>query len=150
KRLGLLHELVPKAASIAVLVNPANAAPAERTLKEVQAAAPVLGLQIHVFNASTSNEIDVAFADMVREGCEALLVGGDALFNGRRVQLAIMAARERLPASFTVREFVEVGGLMSYGTNLADSFRQVGTYTGSIINGAKPAAGQPLLQVCLE
>jgi ABC transporter substrate binding protein len=145
KRLGLLHELVPKAARIAVLVNPANAASAERTLKEVQAAAPVLGLQIHVFNAGTSNEIDVAFAGMVRERCEALLIGGDALFNGRRVQLAIMAARDRLPTSFTVREFVEAGGLMSYGTNLADSFRQVGTYTGSIINGAKPAE-LPVLQ----
>ena len=145
KRLGLLHELVPKAARIAVLVNPANAASAERTLKEVQAAAPVLGLQIHVFNAGTSNEIDVAFAGMVRERCEALFVGGDALFTGRRVQLAIMAARDRLPTSFTVREFVEVGGLMSYGTNLADSFRQVGTYTGSIINGAKPAE-LPVLQ----
>jgi putative ABC transport system substrate-binding protein len=145
KRLGLLHELVPKAARIAVLVNPANPASAERTLKEVQAAAPVLGLQIHVFNASTSNEIDVAFAGMVRERCEALLVGGDALFNGRRVQFAIMAARDRLPTSFTVREFVEAGGLMSYGTNLADTFGQVGTYTGSIINGAKPAE-LPVLQ----
>src|SRR6516162_2901064 len=144
-QLGLVHELVPKAARIAVLVNPTNPASAERTLKEVQAAAPVLGLQIHVFNASTSNEIDVAFAGMVRERCEALLVGGDALFNGRRVQLAIMAARDRLPTSFTVREFVEAGGLMSYGTNLADTFRQVGTYTGSIINGAKPAE-LPVLQ----
>ena len=145
KRLGLLHELVPKAARIAVLVNPTNPASAERTLKEVQAAAPVLGLQIHVFNASTSNEIDVAFAGMVRERCEALLVGGDAFFNGRRVQLAIMAARDRLPTSFTVREFVEAGGLMSYGTNLADTFRQVGTYTGRILNGAKPAE-LPVLQ----
>ena len=138
KRLGLLHELVPSA-RIAVLVNPANAASAERTLKEVQAAAQVLGLQIHVFNASTSDEIDGAFAGIVGERCEALLVGGDGLFNGRRVQLAIMAARDRLPTSYTVREFVEAGGLTSYGTNLADSFRQVGSYTGSIINGAKPA-----------
>jgi putative tryptophan/tyrosine transport system substrate-binding protein len=145
KRLGLLHELVPKAARIAVLVNPANAASTERTLKEVQAAAPVLGLQIHVFNASTSDEIDVAFAAIVRERCEALLVGGDGLFNGRRVQLAIMAARDRLPTSYSVREFVEAGGLTSYGTNLADSFRQVGSYTGSIINGAKPAE-LPVLQ----
>jgi putative tryptophan/tyrosine transport system substrate-binding protein len=145
KRLSLLHDLVPKAARIAVLVNPANGASAERTLKEVQVAAPVLGLQIHVFNAGTSNEIDVAFAGMVRERCEALLIGGDALFNGRRVQLAIMAARDRLPTSFTVREFVEAGGLMSYGTNLADSFRQVGIYTGRIINGAKPAE-LPVLQ----
>jgi len=145
KRLGLLHELVPKAARIAVLVNPANTASAERTLKEVQAAAPVLGLQIQVFNASTSDEIDVAFAAIARERCEALLIGGDGLFNGRRVQLAIMAARDRLPTSYTVREFVEAGGLTSYGTNLADSFRQVGTYTGSIINGAKPAE-LPVLQ----
>jgi putative ABC transport system substrate-binding protein len=145
KRLGFLHELVPKAARIAVLVNPTNPASAERTLKEVQVAAPVLGLQIHVFNASTSNKIDVAFAGMVRERCEALLVGGDAFFNGRRVQLAIMAARDRLPTSFTVREFVEAGGLMNYGTNLADTFRQVGTYTGNIINGAKPAE-LPVLQ----
>jgi putative ABC transport system substrate-binding protein len=145
KRLGLLHELVPKAARIAVLVNPANPASAERTLKEVQAAAPVLGVQIQVFNASTSDEIDLAFAAIARERCEALLIGGDGLFNGRRVQLAIMAARDRLPTSYSVREFVEAGGLTSYGTNLADSFRQVGSYTGSIINGAKPAE-LPVLQ----
>ena len=107
KRLGLLHELVPKAARIAVLVNPANPASAERTLKEVQAAARVLGLQIHVFNASTSGEIDVAFAAIVREQCDALFVSGDGLFNGRRVQFAIMAARERLPASYSVRDYVQ-------------------------------------------
>jgi putative ABC transport system substrate-binding protein len=145
KRLGLLHELVPKSTRIAVLVNPANPASAERTLKEVRAAAPVLGLQIHVFNASTSDEIDAAFAAIVREHCDALFVGGDGLFNGRRVQFAIMAARERLPASYSVREYVEAGGLMSYGTHQADTFRQVGTYTGSIINGAKPAE-LPVLQ----
>jgi putative ABC transport system substrate-binding protein len=145
KRLGLLHELVPKAVRIALLVNPANPASAERSLKEVQAAAPVLGLQIHVFNASTSGEIDAAFAAIVREQCDALFVGGDGLFNGRRVQFAIMAARERLPASYSVRDYVQAGGLTSYGADVTDAFRQVGAYTGSIINGAKPAE-LPVLQ----
>jgi putative ABC transport system substrate-binding protein len=138
KRLALLHELVPKAARIAVLVNPANPASAERTLNEVQAAARALSLQIPIFNASTSDEIDEAFAAIAREHCDALFVGGDGLFNGRRVQFAIMAARERLPASYSVRDYVQAGGLTSYGADIADAFRQVGTYTGSIINGAKP------------
>jgi len=145
KRLGLLHELVPKSARIAVLVNPANPASAERTLNEVQAAARALSLQIHVFNASTSGEIDEAFAAIAREHCDALFVGGDGLFNGRRVQFAIMAARERLPASYSVRDYVQAGGLTSYGADLVDAFRQVGTYTGRIINGAKPTE-LPVLQ----
>jgi ABC-type uncharacterized transport system substrate-binding protein len=139
KRFGLLHELVPKAARIAVLVNPANARSTEATLKEVPDAARVLGLQIHVLNASTSGEIDAAFAAVARERCDALFVEGDGFFNSRRVQFATLAARDRLPASYSVREYVEVGGLTSYGTNLTDMFRQVGTYTGNILHGAKPA-----------
>jgi ABC-type uncharacterized transport system substrate-binding protein len=145
KRLGLLHELVPKAARIAVLVNPANAQSTETTLKEAPEAARVLGLQTHVFNASTISEIDAAFAAVIRERCDALFVAGDGLFNSRRVQFATMAARDRVPASYSVREYVEVGGLTSYGTSLTDTFRQVGVYTGSILHGAKPAE-LPVLQ----
>jgi putative ABC transport system substrate-binding protein len=145
KRLGLLHELVPKAARIAVLVNPASAASTESTLMDVQAAARVLGLQIIVFNASTTDEIDAAFAALARERAEVLLVAGDGFFNSRRVQFATLAARDRLPAAYVSREYVEVGGLMNYGTNLADMFRQAGIYTGSILKGAKPA-DLPVLQ----
>jgi putative tryptophan/tyrosine transport system substrate-binding protein len=145
KRLGLLHELVPKAARIAVLVNPANAQSTETTLKEAPEAARVLGLQTYVFNASTINQIDAAFAAVTRERCDALFVAGDGLFNSRRVQFATLAARDKLPASYSVREYVEVGGLTSYGTNLTDTFRQVGAYTGSILHGAKPAE-LPVLQ----
>jgi ABC-type uncharacterized transport system substrate-binding protein len=137
--------LVPNAARIAVLVNPANARSTEATLKEVPDAARVLGLQIHVINASTSGEIDAAFAAVARERCDALFVEGDGFFNSRRVQFAILAARDRVPASYSVREYVEVGGLTSYGTNLTDMFRQVGTYTGNILHGAKPA-DLPVLQ----
>jgi ABC-type uncharacterized transport system substrate-binding protein len=133
--------LVPNAARIAVLST-------EATLKEVPDAARVLGLQIHVINASTSGEIDAAFAAVARERCDALFVEGDGFFNSRRVQFAILAARDRVPASYSVREYVEVGGLTSYGTNLTDMFRQVGTYTGNILHGAKPA-DLPVLQSSL-
>lgn len=145
KRLELLHELVPKAVRVAVLVNPANAVPAENTLSEVQEAARVLGLQIQVFNASTTGEIDAAFAAIVREQVDALFVAPDAFFSSRRVQFATLAARDRIPASYSPREIVEAGGLMSYGTNSADMFRQVGIYTGSILKGVKPAA-MPVMQ----
>src|SRR5215472_1377387 len=115
KRLELLHELVPKAARIAVLVNPANAATTEPTLRDVETAARNLGLKIQILNASTSREIDAAFATVVREGAEALFVGADGFFNSRKVQFATLAARDRIPALYASREYVEVGGLMSYG-----------------------------------
>ena len=139
KRLGLLHELVPKAVRVALLLNPASATAAESTFREVQEAARVLGLQIFFYKASTSGEIDAAFATLARERAEALFVGGDGFFNSRRVQLITLAARDRLPASYASREYVDAGGLMNYGTNLADMFRQAGIYTGSILKGAKPA-----------
>jgi putative tryptophan/tyrosine transport system substrate-binding protein len=139
KRLELLHALVPKAARVAVLVNPANARNAETTLRSVQEAAPVIGLQIQVLNASAASEIDAAFAALAREGPDILFVAPDAFFVSRRVQFATLAARERIPAAYSTREFVSAGGLMSYGTDVADYFRQVGVYTGSILKGAKPA-----------
>jgi len=145
KRLGLLHELVPKAARIAVLVNPINVPTAESTLRDIQAAAPALGLQIQVLNASTSREIEAAFAALVRDRADALFVSSDATFNTRRVQLAILAARDRIPAVYGSREVVEAGGLMSYGANIVDGFRQVGAYTAQILKGAKPA-DLPVLQ----
>jgi putative tryptophan/tyrosine transport system substrate-binding protein len=139
KRLGLLHDLVPKAVRIAVLVNPANAAAAEATLREIPEAARALGLQIQVLNARTSGEIEAAFATIVRDRADALVVASDIFFASRRVQFATLATRYAIPATYYSREFVEVGGLMSYGTDLADSFRQVGVYTGQILKGANPA-----------
>jgi putative tryptophan/tyrosine transport system substrate-binding protein len=139
KRLGLLRDLVPRAVRIAVMINPGNTVSAETTLREVQKAADAFGLQILVLNASTSGEIDAAFATMSRERSEALFVAPDAYFSSRRVQLAILAAREKIPAAYSQRDFAEAGGLMSYGTNFADSFRQAGVYAGKILGGAKPA-----------
>jgi putative tryptophan/tyrosine transport system substrate-binding protein len=139
KRLGLLYQLVPKAVRVAVLLNPSNATSAEVTLRSVQEAASVNGLQIQVINASTSREIDAAFATLARERPDALFVSGDAFFNTRRVQFATLATRDKIPAAYPEREYVEAGGLMSYGTSFADTFRQVGIYTGSILKGAKPA-----------
>ena len=139
KRLGLLYQLVPKAVRVAVLLNPSNATSAEVTLRSVQEAASVNGLQIQIINASTSQEIDAAFATFARERPDALFVSGDAFFNSRRVQFATLATRDKIPAAYPEREYVEVGGLMSYGTSFADTFRQVGNYTGSILKGAKPA-----------
>src|SRR5215467_2926184 len=145
KRLGLLHDLVPKSVRIAVLVNPANAPIAETTLRDIPEAARALGLQIHIVNASTSREIEAAFAALVREQSDALFVAGDAFFNSRRVQLATLAAHYRIPAAYSLREAVEAGGLMSYGADRADMYRQVGVYTGQILKGAKPA-DLPVLQ----
>jgi ABC-type uncharacterized transport system substrate-binding protein len=139
KRLGLLHELVPKAARIAVLVNPANAPSTESTLRDVQEAARGLGLEIHVFNASTNSEIDAAFAALARQRADALFIAADGFFASRRAQFATLAARDRVPASYGSREMVEAGVLMSYGTSVVDMFRQVGIYTGSILKGANPA-----------
>jgi putative ABC transport system substrate-binding protein len=145
KRLGLLHELVPKAVRIAVLNNPANAPVAETTLREVPEAARAIGLQIQVLNASTSREIESAFATLVRDRAEALFVAPDGFFVSRRVQFVTLATRFGIPSAHTTREEVEAGGLMSYGTNTADMFRQVGVYTGQILKGAKPA-DLPVLQ----
>jgi putative tryptophan/tyrosine transport system substrate-binding protein len=138
KRLGLLHELLPKAVRIAVLLNPVNAT-AESTLRAVQEAARIIGLQIQVLKASTDREIDAAFATLARERPDALFVGPDAFFASRRVQFATLAAHNRIPAAYSTREFVVAGGLMNYGTDLSDMFRQVGVYTGNILKGAKPA-----------
>ena len=145
KRLGLLHDLVPKAVRVAVLVNPANTTNAETTLREIPEAARGLGLQIQFINASTSREIDVAFATLVRDRAEALFVAPDSFFVSRRVQLATLAARHAIPATYPSREVVEVGGLMSYGTDIVDMYRQAGVYTGQILKGAKPA-DLPVLQ----
>jgi ABC-type uncharacterized transport system substrate-binding protein len=145
KRLRLLHDLVPKAVRIAVLVNPANAAVETTTLREVQEAAPTIGLQIQILKARTIGEIDAAFATLARERPDALFVAGDAFFLDRRVQFATLTARDRIPATYSVREPVAAGGLMSYGADLAEVFHQIGAYTGSILKGAKPA-DLPVLQ----
>ena len=139
KRLGLLRDLVPAAARIAVMVNPSNVGNTEPALREVQRAASAFGLQIQIFNASTGPEIETAFATISRERADALFVAPDAFFSSRRVELAILAARNGIPASYSTRDYVDAGGLMSYGTNLADSFRQVGVYAGKILAGVKPA-----------
>ena len=139
KRLELLRELVPGAARVAVLVNPANPTVTETTLREMESAARAMGLQIHVLNASTSREINTAFATFVSERPDALFVGLDPFLNSRRVQLVNLVSRHALPATFSNRDMAEIGGLMSYGTNLADAYRQVGVYTGRILKGATPA-----------
>jgi putative tryptophan/tyrosine transport system substrate-binding protein len=139
KRLGLLHDLVPKAVRIAVLVNPANPSATEPTLRELPEAARALGLQIAVLNASTSREIEAAFSTLVPDRADALFVAPDSFFTGRPVQFATLAAHHRVPAAYTQRAFVEAGGLMSYGTDITDMWRQVGVYTGQILKGVKPA-----------
>jgi putative tryptophan/tyrosine transport system substrate-binding protein len=145
KRLRLLHDLVPEAVRVAVLVNPGNASTVESTLREVQEAAPTIGLQIQILNAATIGEIDAAFATLAREHSDALFVAADAFFLDRRVQFVTLTARDRIPATYSVRELVAAGGLMSYGADLTDAFRQVGVYTGKILKGAKPAE-LPVLQ----
>jgi putative ABC transport system substrate-binding protein len=138
KRLELLHELVPTAAVIALLVNPTNPYTEPET-KEVRDAARSLGLQLHVLNASNEGEIDAAFATMVQEGAGALVLSPDPFLNTRRVQLAVIAARYAIPVITDRREFAAAGGLMSYGTNLADANHQAGVLVGRILKGAKPA-----------
>jgi putative ABC transport system substrate-binding protein len=145
KRLRLLHDLVPKAGRIAVLVNPANAGTAEPTLQEVHEAAPTIGLQIQILNATTIGEIDAAFAALASERPDALFVVPDILFLDRRVQLVTLTAVNKIPVVYGNRDYVAVGGLMSYGTDLADAVHQVGVYTGKILMGAKPA-DLPVLQ----
>jgi putative tryptophan/tyrosine transport system substrate-binding protein len=138
KRLGLLHELVPTASRIAVLANPTDLR-VTSYIEEVEAAARAIGLQIHVFNASATDDIDVAFTAILRERMNALFTIPDAYFGTRRVQLAILAARHALPTAYPLRYYVEAGGLMSYGTSLADAQRHVGIYTGRVLKGEKPA-----------
>ncbi len=138
KRLELLRELVPGATRVAVLVDPTNG-PTGTTLKDVEAAARALGLQIQVLEASTSSEINAAFGTFVRERPDALYVGGGPFFNTRRIQLAILAAHHSVPMTSTARAIADVGGLMSYGSDVLDTIRQVGVYTGRILKGAKPA-----------
>jgi len=139
KRLALLHEPVPKAVRIAVLVNPANAPAAEAALRAIPDAARAIGLQTQFLKASTSEEIEAAFATLLRDRADALFVAGDAFFVSRRVQFATLTARHAIPAIYSVREYVEAGGLMSYGTDDLNRFRQAGIYTGQILRGAKPA-----------
>ena len=139
KRLELLRELVPSASRVAVLVNPANATTAETTLREAQAVARAMGLQVQVLNASSSREINTAFASLERERPDALFVGGDGFFNSRFVQLVNLASRHAVPATYADRLMAEAGGLMSYGSDIADAWRQVGVYAGRILKGAKPA-----------
>jgi putative ABC transport system substrate-binding protein len=138
KRLELLLELVPGATRVAVLVEPGNSHSTASTLQDVEAAARGTQLQIQAFNTSSSSEIDAAFATFVRERPDALFVGLDPFFNSRRVQLVHLATRNAVPASYPVREFAEVGGLMSYGANIVDAWRQAGSYAGRILGGAKP------------
>jgi len=139
KRLGLLRELVPAAARVAVLVNPANVGRGPSTRADLEPAAGVLGLQVQFYDASTNQEIDTAYATLVRGRPDALFVAADVFFSSRRVQLISLAARHALPAVYSAREFVEGGGLMSYGTNIIDMYRQVGAYCGRILKGEKPA-----------
>jgi putative ABC transport system substrate-binding protein len=145
KRLGLLHQLVPKAVRVAVLVDPTNATGAEATLRDIPEAARALGLQIQVLNAGTSREIEAAFATIAHNRADALFVASSGFFTSRRVQFATLATRHGIPAAYSSREVVEVGGLMSYGTDILDAYRQIGVYTGQILKGARPA-DMPVLQ----
>jgi putative ABC transport system substrate-binding protein len=138
KRLGLLRELVPAATRVAVLVNPASGT-SEPTVRDLQSATPSMGLQIQIFNASTSREIDAAFATFVLERPDALFVGGDPFFRARRVQLATLAVHHAIPATYALRDYAEIGGLMSYGADVADAWRQVGAHAGRVLKGAKPS-----------
>jgi putative ABC transport system substrate-binding protein len=138
KRLELLRELVPGAARVAVLVNPADVTSTEAILKDVESAARAMGLQIQVLKATTSGEIDAAFVTIGRERPDGLFVGIGPFFTSRRLQLASWATRVAIPATFGLRQYAEAGGLMSYGASLTDGWRQVGVYTGRILKGAKP------------
>jgi putative ABC transport system substrate-binding protein len=145
KRIALLHELLPTATHVAALVNPATAARSDTALNDVEAAARAIGMDIQFVNASTSHEINTAFGVLARDRIEALFVFPDPFFVARRVQLANLAARRAIPTSFAIRDNVEAGGLMSYGSSIADAYRQVGVYTGQILKGTKPSA-LPVIQ----
>ena len=138
KRLGLLHELVPRVTTIAALVN-SNYPPAETQLRDLGEAAPRLGVQLVVLRANAESDFDAAYATLVQQRAGALLVCASPLFNGRRQQLVVLAARYAVPAIYEWRDFAEAGGLMSYGTILADAYRQAGVYAGQVLKGAKPA-----------
>ena len=138
KRLELLHELVPAATTIAILVNPANRS-AEIQVRDIQAAARTLGLELHIVQASTEREIDAAFAALTRLRAGALVISPEAFFNSRSEQLAALTVRHAVPAIYTYREFAAAGGLMSYGGSITDSYRQAGIYIGRILKGEKPA-----------
>ena len=139
KRLRLLQDMVPRAARVAVLVNPANVASADVTLQGTQEAAAATGVQLQILNATTIAEIDAAFASFARERPDALFVAADSFFSSRAVQFITLTARDRLPAAYHLRDFVITGGLMSYGVDLAAIGHEVGVYTGKILRGAKPA-----------
>ena len=145
KRFRLLHDLLPKAARVAVLLNPSNVPSTKSTLGAVGPSAQTMGLQIQTLNATTPAEIDAAFDTLEHEHFDALFVAPDAFFTSRAVQFAILAARSRIPASYGVHEFVMAGGLMAYGTDIADMNYNIGIYVGKILNGAKPA-DLPVLQ----
>ena len=145
KRLRLLHDMVPKAVSVAILVNPANVSNTETTLQVVQEAAHAIGLKIQIVNARTIGEIDGAFASFSRERPDALFVAPDGFLVSRAVQFATLTARDKIPATYPDRDMAAVGGLMSYGTDIADTYRQVGVYTGRVLRGAKPS-DLPVLQ----
>ncbi len=145
KRLGFLHELLPRATRIAVLVNPSDSEITNSTLKDLEPAGRVLGVEIHALHASNSGEIDVAFTTLLRERCDAVLVSGSAFFNSRRVQLVNLSVHHGIPVVSGLREYAEIGGLMSYGVSIFDAYRQVGLYTGRILKGAK-AADLPVVQ----
>jgi putative tryptophan/tyrosine transport system substrate-binding protein len=139
KRLDLLHELLPRAVRVAVLVNPADATNTASTLRDVEAAARAIGLQVQVLKASTSREINAAFENLGRDRPDALFVGTNTFLTARHIQVVQLAAFHRLPAVYPARDWVQVGGLISYGTNIMDAFRQLGIYAGRILKGAKPA-----------
>jgi putative ABC transport system substrate-binding protein len=145
KRLRLLHDLVPKATRVGVIVNSSNTSSADLTVEDIQKVAPSMGLEFQIFNAATVGEIDAVFASFAREQPDALFVAPDGFFTSRAVQFALLAARERVPATYSNSDNVEAGGLMSYGTNIADMFLQVGRYAGRILKGEKPA-DIPVLQ----
>jgi putative ABC transport system substrate-binding protein len=145
KQLGLLHELLPRATRFAVLVNPDNPVVTESAIAELEAAASFIGAQINIIRASSSGEIEAAFANVSSNGIEGLLVSPGPLFGNRRVQITTLAARHAMPTMFYDREFAEVGGLISYGTSLADQYRQTGIYTGRILKGERPV-DMPVMQ----
>ena len=138
KRLELLRTLVPGAARVAILVNPVNAQTTETTLRDLEPAGRAMGLQLQVLNASSSRDIDKAFEALARDRPDAVFVSLDTSFADRRVQLVHLASRHAIPATYALRDFVEAGGLISYGTNFVDAYRQAGAYTGRILKGAKP------------
>ena len=138
KRLGLLHELIPTASRIAVIVNP-NSPEVDRQLSDLQTAARAIGRELKIFRVGTESEFDSAFATLAQDTAQALLVAGDPFFNSHRARIVALAERHKIPAIYEARSYATAGGLMSYGPNLPDMYRQVGLYTGQILKGTKPA-----------